>query len=529
MSKWNNFSNWFKALIILLIAIGIFFRVFNLENKVYWHDETYTSLRISGYTAKEVQQQVYNGSIIGIQDLIKYQQPNSEKSLIDTIKGLAVEEPQLPPLYFTMVRFWVQWFGSSVVWTRSLSAIFSLLAFPCLYWMCRQLFESPITAWLAIALIAISPFHLLYAQEARPYSLWLTTILLSNAALLSAMRLRTKLRWIIYAVTLSLSFYTHLLSIVVAIGQGIYIFIITGYRWNKNFYSYLTASALAVLAFSPWLFLLVSNFGRAQYTTSGSTEKIPLLNLVKRWLDNLTRIFVDIIPNSLSPREPSLVLILFGILIVLVLLLVIYSIYFLCRTTPQKTWLFVLTLIGTTGLSLVLPDLILGGIRSTEGRYLIPCYLGIQLAVAHLLANKITSFSSTSRTSKLLWRLVITLVLTSGVVSCTIISLSPYWWNKYGNVYSPEIATIINKFPHPLVISDAYIGRIMPYIYLLKPQVQIELIKPPILPHIPKGFDDVFLLTPSVSSRQYLEKNNYKIDPLHNKYEYDNLWQITRR
>lgn len=44
-----------------------------------------------------------------------------------------------------------------------------------------------------MALIAVSPFHVLYAQEAREYSLWTVTILLSSAALLRAMRVKTKL------------------------------------------------------------------------------------------------------------------------------------------------------------------------------------------------------------------------------------------------------------------------------------------------------------------------------------------------
>ena len=40
-----------------------------------------------------------------------------------------------------------------------------------MYWLCLELFESSVTAWLAVAIIAISPFQIVYAQEARPYSL----------------------------------------------------------------------------------------------------------------------------------------------------------------------------------------------------------------------------------------------------------------------------------------------------------------------------------------------------------------------
>ncbi len=45
--------NRLRFLIVMLLMVGIFFRFFNLDRKVYWHDETFTSLRISGYTVIE--------------------------------------------------------------------------------------------------------------------------------------------------------------------------------------------------------------------------------------------------------------------------------------------------------------------------------------------------------------------------------------------------------------------------------------------------------------------------------------------
>ncbi len=56
--------NRLRFIIVMLLMVGIFFRFFNLDRKVYWHDETFTSLRISGYTVNEVKQQIFNGRII---------------------------------------------------------------------------------------------------------------------------------------------------------------------------------------------------------------------------------------------------------------------------------------------------------------------------------------------------------------------------------------------------------------------------------------------------------------------------------
>jgi uncharacterized membrane protein len=158
-----------RFFIVILLAIGIFFRFVNLDKKVYWHDETYTSLRVSGYNVEQVSRKLFNSQEISIKDLQKYQRPNPETSAIDTIKGLAKEEPQHPPLYYAIARFWAQWFGSSPTAMRSLPVLFSLLVFPCIYWLCLELFESSIVGWVAVGLIAVSPIFIRYAQEARQY------------------------------------------------------------------------------------------------------------------------------------------------------------------------------------------------------------------------------------------------------------------------------------------------------------------------------------------------------------------------
>ena len=126
-----SLDKWLRFLIIVVLVLGIFFRFANLGNKVYWIDEAYTSLRISGYTEVEMLTQISYQQIISPSDLQKYQQINSETNLTDTLHSLATEDPQHPPLYYILARHWAQWFGSSVTAMRSLAAVISLLVFPC--------------------------------------------------------------------------------------------------------------------------------------------------------------------------------------------------------------------------------------------------------------------------------------------------------------------------------------------------------------------------------------------------------------
>ncbi|MFM6206710.1 MAG: hypothetical protein ACKPEZ_15080, partial [Planktothrix sp.] len=119
-----------KWLIIILI-LGLIFRCVNLDQKVYWVDEVATTLRIYGYTQPEFVQEIAKKPVITIADLQQYQKPG-ERTFQDTIHALT-QSPEHAPLYFILVKFWVEIFGSSMMAIRSLSIVLSLLAFPCLY------------------------------------------------------------------------------------------------------------------------------------------------------------------------------------------------------------------------------------------------------------------------------------------------------------------------------------------------------------------------------------------------------------
>ncbi len=328
------------------------------------------------------------------------------------------------------------------------------------------------------------------------------------------MRLNTKLSWGIYAISLALSLYTFLLSGLVAIGHSLYVIVIEKFKLSKRAIAYLLASFIGLVIFTPWLLTVVINFQTLQATTGWTNQPLPLAIWVNRWLLNLSRVFFDIETDWDKPFTYAIAI-----------LLTLYAIYFLCRNTPLGTWLFILTLIGSTALFLGLPDLASGGQRAVVPRYLFPCYLGVQLAVAYLLLAKMTASNFIHRR---IWQAIATVLIACGVISCFINSQAATWWIKDISYKNPQIAYVINQATRPLLIG--YVGcsnngNIISLSYLLEEKVRLRLVLDPKIPQVPDGFSDVFLFGEcSRRSRSRMEKEKgYQLEPI-----FSNFWRLKK-
>ena len=478
------------ALILIALVIGTWFRFYQLDRKVYWIDEAYTSLRIAGYTLAEIKTE---RTPLDAQEWRRFHKVSTDRSFAQFRRALL--DDIHPPLYFIGARWWALWLGSSVWDVRCLSAAISLLAFPCLYWLCRELFDSRAVAWTALVLLALSPFHVLYAQEARSYSLWMVTLLLSSAALLRALRVGSKLAWALYGVAIMLALYTHWLSVMLIPGHGLYVWMTSGERAGRTAVSFGLAVGLAAVGLAPW-FAMMHRIPSPVFTR----RAIPVVTFVERWLMNVSSVFFD--PQVGRPgvlfdvygrdvglrwTEPS------TYVIALIAVLVVYALGALYRETPRRVWMFVLVLIGVCVVFLGGPDLVRGGQRSTTGRFLTPAYIGIQLAVAHCLAARIKGIRE-SAGSRWAWRLVFAMLVSAGFLSCSVSSQAVAWWNKYESSYLPDVAGVINNSPSPLVL----VGSPIPLLglsYMVHPGVMLQLTESLFTPP-PTRFADMFVYYP---------------------------------
>lgn len=217
---------WTFVLLVAVIGYGGVLRFINLDQKFFWHDEAHTGFTVAGASRQDIDLNAFYAKAWTPQDiLIEYQLVRADRSYLDVIRKLGDEEPLNPPLYFLLTRIWVQIVGQNPASYRALTAIFSLLIIPAVYLFTSSLGWSKFTAVLTTALVAVSPFQLEYAQEARAYSLSMLLMILASTMLLRALHTSKPWQWLLYTILMILGFYTNSFAAWLLLSHGIYVLV----------------------------------------------------------------------------------------------------------------------------------------------------------------------------------------------------------------------------------------------------------------------------------------------------------------
>ncbi len=120
-----------------------------------------------------------------------------------------------PPLFYLLLEAAVSGLGIEPWALRFTSAAAGVVAVAAAAWWCAELAGRRCGLWAGL-LLALSPIHVYYSQEARTYAVLLACLLLALAALTRALapsaRRRGRRRWLPFACLATLAFYSHLLA-----------------------------------------------------------------------------------------------------------------------------------------------------------------------------------------------------------------------------------------------------------------------------------------------------------------------------
>lgn len=156
-----------------------------------------------------------------------------------------------PPLYFFLLRGWIELFGDSIWSIRGMSAIPGVVAVGLGLWLTRQL-SSRRAAVLAGVLLALLPTAVRYSQEVRMYSLLGVWLLGATLALVYWLRQPARTRYLVaYVLLMSAAFYTHYFTALCVLVHWAYLGLL-GQRLIRR-PAWWAANVAIVLLYLPWL------------------------------------------------------------------------------------------------------------------------------------------------------------------------------------------------------------------------------------------------------------------------------------
>ena len=168
-------------LLLLLIwtVVGLGLRFTNLTEKPLWTDEFSTIVFSLGNSFLSVPLD----QTLTSEQLLSPLVPNPQAGVRAVINHL-LGESNHPPLYFILCHFWLRLFPTSdrlllTQAARSLPALLGTVSIPVTFVLGRMAFRSSVVGQISAAFMAVSPFGIYLAQEARHYTLAILWVIVS--------------------------------------------------------------------------------------------------------------------------------------------------------------------------------------------------------------------------------------------------------------------------------------------------------------------------------------------------------------
>lgn len=197
----SGLKNWllknkYAVILGVIVAAGAFLRLYKLDFNSIWLDEAATA-------------------------------EFAEKSFAD-IWNITAGGEYNPPLFYWLEHIMLA-FGNNEITLRLIPALVGIATIPLMYFVAREFIDRN-AGIIAAALLAFSPFHLFYSQEARTYTLMLFFVSLVLLFLLKGLRETGVRAWVFFGVFAALAFWAHFYTAIPAAVFWAYAF---GYTWFK--------------------------------------------------------------------------------------------------------------------------------------------------------------------------------------------------------------------------------------------------------------------------------------------------------
>ncbi len=467
-----------RSLLLGAVLAGVVLRGEGLDRRPLWYDEAATLLHLSGRSEGDLRGW-YDGRPLGRAEVL-----GRPASVGAVVAAALADEPQSGPGYFLAAAVWQRVVGGALPTVRALSALASALTIGAAYLLARRLFgpaaspravalpgaagvvasaaslhvvvlpdaagvgasgASPPASFsldaasVVAALVALSPLHLRYAAEARPYALWSLALLVWMLATLRAHERASIAAWIFSGLALVAALAVHPFTLLAI--PAVAAFLVAG--GGRRFW---VASGIAVSAWTAASLGAWSQVTRVAETTAWVGEPTTIVASARAWLGIVTSLFVrpsgegGLIGLAVPTPLASGVWLLLGLAMTALVAVGLRS----SVTTLSGGRAFVRRLTVVPWGILALMDLVLGGRRSTVARYLVPSWIGAELAIGGWIA------AARPRRS--------VLVALLALAAATAIHTRPvgFWWDTDAPRLRElaRVAAAVNAVPRVVLVTD---------------------------------------------------------------------------
>ena len=186
----NKLVSWIKSnqIIIIILIVGAFLRLFHLDFQSVWLDEIHT-----------------------------LNESNPKFSFKEVHESLMISEPH-PPLYFFIMNIFFKIFGYTTFVARLFSALTGVAGIYAIYILGKELFSKKVGIY-AMILLSVNYFHIYYSQDARMYVLLFLTTTLSFYFLTRLLKNPTIKSAILFSLVSTLMIYSHFFALFTLIAQ----------------------------------------------------------------------------------------------------------------------------------------------------------------------------------------------------------------------------------------------------------------------------------------------------------------------
>lgn len=181
-----------------------------------------------------------------------------------------------PPLYFMVCHYWYS-LGNSEFMARFPSAVFGTACVPVMYALSNRLFGRT-TAVIASVVVATSPIHIWYSQEARMYSM---QMLLGISACLFYVRARQEWRVsdvILYTVMCIMGLYTHMSTLLLVAGIGVFA-VVDSFHDRRRALAWIAVHLLILSVYAPWVANIYRHAQRNKSISIGYSRNKSIVDL----------------------------------------------------------------------------------------------------------------------------------------------------------------------------------------------------------------------------------------------------------